>query len=393
MANDAWRHPANTQVAQVRTFTITAAGAGTEVWTFTYTDDDGTTATVTYTEDGSPTTTEIATGLFNAWNASTNPLIASITATNPSAGVCTLTADTAGVPFTVTLAASGTGTDTETATTANVGNNDYSTPRNWQLDLAPVATNDALFIAGSVSAKYGLNQSSVAIADFRVFTGCSSQFGRITDGLPHYLRIDPDLFDYRGNGTLGLFDIGSANISPTISAQGSPTGTGYHTVYLKGSNIATLLISKGNVGVAVFDADTATVATIRTTYETTQASDVALTIGTGVTLTTLEQGGGTCTLKAAATTVTTAANCTLTTEGGGAITTLNLQGTAYLNSTGTITTLNAWGTVDFRKSRVARTVTTLNVKAGATIHLHSGITVTNWAFEGAEGTYTIKYYK
>lgn len=352
------------------------------MWTFTYTDDDGGTATVTYTEDGTPTTTEIATGLFNAWNASTNPLMEQITATNPSAGVCTLTADTAGKPFTVTLAASGTGTDTETATTANVGYNDYGTARIWQLAAVPVATDDVLFWPAATmnDMYYSLNQASVAIADFRVAPGFSGKFGRYTpNGLPHYLRIDPDLFSYEGSGSRCMFDIGSANISPYIAAQGSPEATGRHTVAIKGSNIATLLIRKGNVGVAPFDADTATVATITTTYESTLASDVALTVGTGVTLTTLNQGGGTATLKCAATTVTNGSGCTLTTEGTGAITTLNVSGTCYLNSTGTITTLNIrkGGIVDFRRNRTARTITTLNIFPGGYVYLHSGITLTN----------------
>lgn len=381
MANNSFRHPTNTAVAQVKTITITAdSTSNTAVWTATLTNDDGTTETVTYTEDGSPTTTEIATGLYNAWNASLKPHVAQITAANPSAGVVTLTADTAGVPFSVALADSDDGTHTETATTANVGNNDYNTTANWTLDAVPASTNDVLFIPGSVNVKYGLDQSGVAIADFRVFKGCSSQFGRFDNGVGMYLKIDPDLFRYEGSGSPALFDIGSANIAAYIAAYGTPTATGYHTVYFKGSNVTTLTIDKGNVGVAALDADTATVATINIGYVTTQASDAAVTVGSGVTLTTLNQGGGTCELKCAATTVNVASGSTsLTTTGSGAITTVNVYGgSIYLNSTGTITTLNIYGgTVYLNQNRASRTITTTNFYGAGTLYTGSWITHTN----------------
>lgn len=388
MANNVWRHSANTAVAQVRTFTITAAGASGIIWTFTITDDDGTTYTgVTYTNDASPTTTEVASGLTSAWNSSTNPLALRITASNPSDSVVKLTSDTAGIPFTVTLADDGAGTHTETATTANVGNEDGSLALNWSLDTVPTATNDLIFEPGSVNWKYGLNQSSVAIADFRAMKGCSSQFGRFEFGKFYYLRIDPDAYDFRGNGNLCLFDIGSANISPYIEAHGSPSATGRHTVYIKGSNIATLTAAKGNVGISVLDADTTTVATVLCGLLENQTSDVDMTIGSGTTLTTLTQYGGKCLLKCAGTTVNIYKGGILTTEGTGAITTVNVYegATFYAKSTGTITTLNLWGTADFSRHVGAKTVTTLNLKKGGTIIKHDAITITTFNGPSSSG--------
>lgn len=351
------------------------------MWTFTLTLPNGDTETCSYTEDGSPTVAEIATGLYSAWNASTKPHIAAITAANPSSGVVTLTADTAGVPFSVALADSDDGTHTQSTTTANVGNNDYGTARNWGLDAVPSSTNDVLFdvAQSNVDVLYSLNQSAVAIADFRVFSGCSSKFGLFDNGVGHYLRIDPDLFRYEGHGGLGMFDIGSANIDAYIAATGTAATSGRHCIYFKGSNVATLTIDKGNVGIAALDGDTATVATIKTGYIATQATDVALTIGSGVTLTTLDMGGGTCTQRCASTTSTCGYGSTLTTTGSGAITTLNVYGTCYSNSTGTITTANVFSgaTLDLTKSKISRTITTLNVYPGATVLLGSWITLTN----------------
>lgn len=380
MANNAFRNPANTAVAQVWKGTITTTTNG-HTYVVTITDDDGTTAAITYTVANPPdtTTTLVATGFITAWNASSNPLVSRITATQ-SSGQVILTADTAGIPFSV--ATSGTGTWSGTGnTTSNVGNNDYGTARNWQLDLVPVATDDVIIDSGdsgtsSVDLLYSLNQSSVAIADFRVLPGYSGNIGRFTFGLPHYLRIDPDLFRYEGSGALAMFNIGSANIDCYINSTGKPTTQRYST-YLKGSNIATCYVQRGVVGIAPLDEDTATVATLNVGYVDNQAGDSKVTVGTGVTLTTLSQTAGFVELRCAATTVNCGYGSSLLTRGSGAVTTMNVYGTAVLDSTGTITTLNVYGTVDFSRSRAARTVTTLNVFPGAKVILGSWITLTN----------------
>lgn len=397
MAINRWINNTGTETAQVKTFTITAdSTSNTAVWTFTLTMDDGSTATVTYTEDGSPTVAEIATGLYNAWNASTHPAIARITAANPSGGVVTLTADTAGVPFSVALADSDDGTHTETNTTANVGNNDYGTARNWSLNTVPASTND-VEIGGptsgqSVSILYGLNQSAIDIAAFNVRKDYNGQIGREEDGKSYYLRIDPDTVDYQGSPNLAFIDIGSANISPQIECNGSSLN-GKFALYLKGSNIATLEIRKGKVAIAPLTGETATVATLLVSYFTNPLSDSDVTIGSGVTLTTLTQSGGKCELGCAATTVTVSPGAELTTVGTGAITTLNVNGTAYPNSTGTITTINLYaGILDFRRDRSGRTVTTLNIlpreQQGPQIYNVSAITYTNRPVQPTDiGTY------
>ncbi len=381
MANNHWRHRANTAVAQVDTIAITAASSSNvAVWTGTLTLSNGDTETVTYTEDGSPTPTEIGAGLVAAWNLSAKPHIAAITAATTVAGSFTLTADTAGVPFSFAMADNSDGTHTQTATTANVGNSDFNAARNWQLDAVPVATNDVLFDFATTARDvlYGLDQSAVALADFRVFPKCASSFGLFENGVGYYFKIDPDLFRYEGSGPLAMFDIGSANIEAYINATGTPT-TGRHCVYFKGSNVTTATINKGNVGIAMLDGDTATIATIKTGYVTALETDVALTVGSGVTLTTIDLGGGTCNLRCAATTATAGIGTTLTTEGTGAITTLNCYGTCYPNSTGTITTLNAYSgcTVDLSRSKAARTITTLNRYPGSNVIIGSWVTVTN----------------
>lgn len=390
MATIYWLNASNTQVAQVETITITADSTDNdEVWTLTLTLDDGSTKTVSYTEDGSPTVAEIATGLFTNWNASTDPDISKITAANPSDGVVTLTADTAGVPFVVALADTGDGTHTQSTSTANVGNNDWNTARNWSTNTVPT-TDDDVIIQGpasgnSVAILYGLNQSGVALDDVYFRKDYNAQVGRFENGKAYYLRLDPNSFDYRASSSLALIDLHTAAIAPYIEANGT-AGSNRHALYLKaGANITTLTVKKGNVGLAVLPGETITVATIVCGFLTNQGSDVNLTIGSGVSLTTLTQNGGTCEQRCASTTSTCASGATLTTSGSGAIGTLNAYGNVFPNSTGTVTTLN-WrlGNLDFSRDKTARTVTTLNILTPAdgtsvlpVITSHDSITYTN----------------
>ncbi len=388
MARPAWRHASNTSVAQVWKGTATTTTNG-HTYIVTITDDNGDTAAITYTVVNPPdtTTTLVATGFITAWNASLNPLISKFTATQ-SSGQVILTADTAGRPF--SFAASGTGTWSGDAnTTESVSNNDYGQATNWSTDAVPTSADDVVLGDGTVAIKYGLNQSAVTIDEFNVTSGWTGDIGRVEDGKLHYLRIDPDSFNYYGRSQLAAFDLGSANISVAIQGSGTPSTTGGNAVYLKGSNLATVSVNSGNVGIAAADNDTATVATVRVN-QLTGVTAPTVVVGSGTTLTTLSASAGTITQKCASTTTTVGADATLTTQGTGAIGTVNCYGTGYFNSTGTITDLYAYGTVDCSQSTAARTITNLRPQPGCTIILAAGVTVTNIIQPTNPGTYTIR---
>lgn len=393
MSTNNFRHSSPTAVAQVQTVTITAASsANNSTWSATLTLSDGTTAVATYTEDGSPTVAEIATGLYTAWAASTNPFIQEVTATNPSSGVVVFTGATAGRPFSIAVTCSGDGTKTSTATTANVGSNDYGTARLWSLDAVPTSSDNVVITSGTTDILYTLNQSAVSIGAFTVNSGYSGKIGRFDNGLPFYLRIAPTSFNYQGSSQRALFDLGSSNIGGTINASGSSL-SGYYQVYLKGSNLATWVIQKGTVAIAMNYGETSTISKVQTP-EPTGSNTPTVYIGSGTTLTTVDAGSGTIYQQCASTTTTCGTDATLYTSGSGAITTVNAYGTSYLSSSGTITTLNAYGTVDFSKDRTARTVTTLNAYAGCKITLGSWITLTNGiAFGANPGSFTITIVK
>lgn len=389
MANNSWRHALHTQVKQVWSGTVTTTTLN-HTYIVTLTLDDGSTQAVTFTVTAAETTvTLVAVAFVSAWNLSQLRGVKHITASNV-AGAITLTADKAGQPF--SAAASGTGTWSGDGNTVEcVSRHDYAQAGNWQLDAVPVITNDVIFNQGVQSIFYGLDQSGVALADFRVLPGCSSEFGLIEDGLGQYLQIDPNLFRYEGNGRKCLFDLSAAAIAVHIDGQGQPTATGLHAIYLIGSALTTVDILRGNVGLAVFDADTATITTLRVGHVQNPFADSDVTVGSGVTLTTLDANAGQTLMKGGCTTANVAADAVVTTEGAGTITTANVYGKAYLNSTGTVTTLNCWGTVDLSQDRQSKTITTVNGKAGGELILHAGITVTTLNHPTEPGTFTVRY--
>lgn len=383
MARPHWRQSTNTQVAMITKGTVTTTTA-THTYIVTITDDNGETAAITYTLTGSEgTTTAVATAFVTAWNASYNPLIAKFTASSSSAEI-TLTADSAGRSFSIAYSGTGTWSGTGT-TTSSVSNTDYSQATNWAFDAVPVNSDDVNIGPGTVSILYGLNQSAVTLDEFLVQSGYTGSIGRIENGILHYLRIACASFRYSGSSTLAAFDLGSSNIPVLIESTGTPS-TGLNALYIKGSNLTTLTVISGDVGIASWDNSTATVATVIVGSEGT-ATDADVTLGSGLTLTTLRAGSGTSRLKCAATTVNVAPLATLETSGSGAITTLNAYGTCYPNSSGTITTVNAYGTVNFTRDRTARTVTNLNLYPGAHVIADPNvITFTDINFPTVPGT-------
>ncbi len=246
-----------------------------------------------------------------------------------------------------------------------VTDGDYGVAGNWSPSGVPT-TSDSVYLTAdySVDIDAGLNQSSVAIDKF-VVDGFSGKIGTLALG---YLQIDPDLFSFNGSG-ISFIDIGAAAIDVDIRlTSGGGTTRG---LYLKGSAIAILSVISGNVGLANQYGETSTAATIRVLGGT-------VVCGTGATLTTVDSYDGKTNIGANVTTLNVY-DGSVTTSSTAAITTFNgYGGTMTHNGTGAITTANLeGGTLDLTDSGMARTVTTLNLKAdGTIIYDPSVITIT-----------------
>ena len=151
MATTYWLGTA-TAVAQVDTVQITADDAAT-----TYILTVG---GKTITTAGSGTgVNDTATALKDAWNASTVAYFTGVTATS-STDTVTLTADTAGVPFTAASSVTGgTGTiGSVTSSTANAGPNAWDTAENWSGGSVPTGSDDVIIADTSTNICWGLAQ-------------------------------------------------------------------------------------------------------------------------------------------------------------------------------------------------------------------------------------------
>jgi len=150
-AND-FDYPDNwdiTPTAQVDTFTPTGVTAA-DVYTLTLTAPDGSTISISETADGAPTAIEVADGLISTWNASTDARLAAITASGTGSGTVILTADKAGLAFSVAGSVAGSGTFPRAATQANIGIPGDSTQ---VLQITPTATSADTELVGSTLAK------------------------------------------------------------------------------------------------------------------------------------------------------------------------------------------------------------------------------------------------
>jgi hypothetical protein len=224
-----------------------------------------------------------------------------------------------------------------------------------QFRQIPQATEHVRIPAGSGAISSNLDQSAVAIGDFIVEEGHEGSIGSTLG----YLLIDPNRFEYTGNGQ-AFIDLTTAAISPRIIATVSAT-FGERGLYLKGSALDVIDMQGGQVGLAIRPGETATATTIRM-----QGSDASLWIGNGVTLTNLHQYSGEAVVRCAVTT-TILYGGELATEENGAHTTVTQYGGEYIwTSSGNITTYNMYaGVLDMQKSGAARTLSTLNKFPGS----------------------------
>lgn len=383
MASVRWKGGAQA-VAQVTTVQVTAYHAST---TYRLTVNGK-----TVSASGGGTVNAVATALAAAWNASTEPELAEVTA-SANTDTVTLTADTPGVPFTVTSSVSGgSGTiGSATTATASAGPNDWSTAANWSGGAVPVNSDDVYLDHSDDDILYGLSQSAVTLTSLTI---AASYTGLI--GLPEtneegtssyaeyrqrYLAIGATTVtvgEGPGQGSPRLLlDTGSAQTALRVHGTGFSAEPDLGALRWKGTHADnTVTVTRGSVDVATLGGEAATVATLTVGYQTSQASDAVVRCGAGVTLTTLAQTGGAVELNSGLTTVTKTGG-TLVLNAGSVTTLTNDDGDLVYSGTGTIGTLTV-GTdaaADFSRGVGGCTVTNCTLHPGSSL-LDPGARVT-----------------
>jgi len=323
------------------------------------------------------------------------------TAPEASSSTVILIGRTKGQPYTITVSKSSTSGTVSTATTiAASGPNHFSTAANWSGSTVPVDSDDIVFDGGNVDCLYGLAQSSVSPASITITMGYT---GRI--GLPD-TNVDDAAYPYNeyrdkylalgtssdsvtqaltigggeGQGSSRIkIDSGSGQCQLVVLNSGVSELQGVPAILWKGTHVSnTATISKGNVGIAYFAGETAAIMTTKLGFRTNQTADSSLFIGSGVTLTTVEQTGGTLTTNGAVTTMTLSGGSWRHLSGV-AVTVTITGGYCSYESTGTLTTLTlAGGELDFRANQRGRTITNADMFAGASFRDPAGtVTFTN----------------
>lgn len=347
---------------------------------------------------GSTTTATVVSTLVTNWAALDSgdyPEFAEIT---PSANstTLTLTAATAGVPFTATLTPlesdgsaagaqtiEGAGTATTgTAATASAGPNDWSTAKNWDTGAVPVDLDDVILDLGEYSIYYGLSQSSIDLTSLKILVRDNSAW---TLGLPEINRDGTAYPEYRTQyltlGTATALDVrttsgrvklsvGSNACTANVYETGRGLDEGLEALLWKGTHASNVLNVSGDseVGVAVLGGEAATIATVRV------EDAAALRLGSGCTLTTVNVYGGTLETNSAITTLTQRAGEVVHRSGAITTATLTNGGTLDYRSSGTITTLTvgSGSTVTFDNDPQARTVSAADMWAEASISAENG---------------------
>lgn len=298
MADKRWT-PKALNKSQVATITLAGTWAAADTQVSTINEKD-----LVLTVGATITTTSIATAVketINGDEPTTNatasetgdnvPEFAQDVLATVNGSVVTLTGREKGRPFTLTSteATAGDGTATLASVTAATGLNFFDNVDNWGGSAIPADADNVYFDHSEVSVLYGLSQAAIEPAAMYI---AMSYTGDI--GLPEvnaeggyneyratYFRIGPAILqigagDGNGSGRIKI-DSGDDVCAMTVLNSGT-SADDLPAVIWKGTHASnTLTMRGGNVGVAVFGGETATLASF-----TVNGGD--LTLGAGVTL-------------------------------------------------------------------------------------------------------------
>ena len=311
----------------------------------------------------------------------------------------TVTGPTSYRPIAITMTTdSVSGTINTTTVTSATGPNSANNATNWSGGAVPVDDDDIVFDhRASASCLYHLDQlatvtpASITIDGFRYAIGLAD-VNTDTPSKSHDEYLDTYLqLCAAGDSTETKVYINS----PQSERIRLNTQDGQATILVEstgarsGSEIASLMwlgthasnaitIRKGEVGIAIGNGQSATVATL-----TLDEGGMAI-CGDGATLTTVNNYGGRITAQSNVTTLSQTGGACWFKSGVGTAATLgtaNIRGgTLYYESSGTLTTLtvNKGGRLDCRNDPSARTFTNVNLYAGSEFHDPDGsVTATN----------------
>ena len=389
----------NANVAQVGRVTPGGSATNADVTTVTLTDHEGKVHAISYTSDASPSDAETVAGLVAAAAvAKTGDADAWKDVTCADATTyMSITADTAGNPFTASSAVSGTATVADATSTSNAGPCIFSAAENWVGNVAPV-DGDSIVIPASVTTNiYGEDVTAAQYVGFTIEEGYSGNIGAMNKPLQIDLEDDSTDYPLVSYGTGDIFlDVDNYSYIDIRDAGSADPSSGEYGFNLRG------VLSSTSAGVIYVRCPRGrSVSLGGNPGETLEAESVTVWSGTvlfgdGVVdkaaaafpLLTVE--GGSVTLKSPCKTVNVKKG-SFTREGASAIATaLNVEGgVVYDNATGTILLVNIYGAgrLDATRNVAGATYTAVEMwESAAFIDPYKKITLTDGINLNKRGT-------
>lgn len=398
MASVAWKSGA-LAVAQVDTITVAGTWATNDTATITCAGKS-----ITFTVAGVQTAAAVVTGLVAAWNLSTVLEHTEITAADGAGDTITMTADTAGVPFTITVSevTAGDGTLSNAATTANAGPNAWNTATNWDTGAVPVNTNDVTVDLSYGSIYYGLDQSAVTLASLTIWDAG----GTGTLGLPQinaagyaeyrdtYLKIGATIQTIDCASSRVKINNGSVQTDLRVLNTGAEIEDDLGAFIWKGTHASNAVgVIKGSVSIAPFASETATMLTLTEAYFDSPETDATIRCGSGCTIGTITKNGGVLicdtTTEAIGDFVQTKGETTINGTTNGVTSLTVWDGLVRYSTDGTLTAavVGTSGVLDFRADMRAKTVLAIQVYPGGQVFDPAAIVTwtTGLDYVGGEG--------
>ena len=328
---------------------------------------------ITYTAGGSDTVAIILAALVAKWTSLTTPPPPEFQELTPVVSGTTIvaTANTAGNPCTITVSTGGGATFSIAHTQAATGPNDFANGQNWSGGVAPANSDTIVYDNGNVGCNFGINTALTGITMI-VSPGYSG-----TIGLPFINANSRTTYaEYRptnltlagGTVTINAPNCKQCNLAfgantATVTVQGIGARISQFTppiLIIGGNGSSQLAITKGDVGLAYYQGQTADFPTILTSYQSSASSDVTLYCGSGTTLGAVTQNGGSIIVNSNVTTYTVGTSGGVANILAGSVTTAYVEnGTMYYSSVGTLGTVTIAGkaVLDFSQSPLGKTVT------------------------------------
>lgn len=347
------------------------------------------------TAAGGTTATAVTTAVLAAINALDDddyPEFAEYTWSGTTTIIATMTET--GIPGTITVSTTEAGggaadaqTFTATHTTTGTGPNNWDNTANWDTGAVPANTDTPIIEDSGVDILYGIDANTVTLTSLEIkstFTGKIGLPRRNPNGYAEYretyLKISITTLNVGqgdGNGSNRIkINVGSNACTCNVYGMAAPRELGVSSFLFVGTSASNVLkVTQGSVGVAEFSGESANLSGgLYVGFETNQASDAKVRCGSGTTIATITQTGGTLEVNSNHTTVVKTGG-TMTIRGTATTTTLtNIKGTFIDESTGTMTTLNNFATYDRRRVISAKTITNSKVYKGSQTYAPSGTT-------------------